>query len=589
MGAVGQMFTSFWDYLNSTISGGYVLAIALVCLVQYGFHVHRQSQMRRDSDRLRREREGLEGELKVVEKDRMVSRLENHILREFVAETEIDKALGLLLHHFVPSSDQGFAAFVKSSDDAQHPDIVTRSRGLSTTSQNSLRIDRWLRERVIKEGLVVLHGNEWRESEICKHLSRTDRDKASRLFVASVTHSDGLAFMLMTTALYPAGADLDQQIELAKRLMASVAGNLKRTYELELQEDQYRITNDVLELRSIADRQFETPTRMLAELISKLGEKVNAYRVALRLCGDDLEVNKTTLRAGKALPAHSQNAWQTCEDMLIEAGMRSADPRQLDVAALAELGVYSHMRSALLLPLVQKQRHVGVLCLSKQTDSAFDHIERQLVDWSREFLAESIRRLMSHAAVEQQARQDGLTELANRRIFDKQLKESVTRATRSNEKCSLLLLDIDRFKLVNDTYGHPTGDEVLRQAAAILKDRVQELHPGSRSLAARYGGEELAVILPATSLEAAFRSAETIRRAVEETVIRHLDRSISVTLSAGVATCPDVAKSPEELLAAADAALYRAKETGRNKVCCTTATATQPVSQLLVPAVTPQV
>lgn len=588
MGAVGQMLASFWNYLNTTISGGYVIAIALVCLVQYGFYVHRQTQTRRDAERLRREREGLAGELKVVEKDRMVSRLENHILREFVAETEIDKALGLLLHHFVPAIDQGFAAFIKSSDDAQHPDIVTRSRGLSTTSQNSLRVDRWLRERVLKEGLVVVHGNEMRECELCKHLSRTDRDKSAKVFLASVTHSDGFAFMFMTTSLYPAGADLDQQIELAKRLMASVAGNLKRTYELELQEDQYRITNDVLELRSIADRQFETPAKMLTDFVAKLAEKVNAHRVALRLCGDDVESNKT-LRAGKSLPQHSQNAWQTCEDMLVEAGMRFTDARQLDVAALAELGVYSHMRSALLLPLVQRQRHVGVLCLSRESDSAFDHIERQLVDWAREFLAETIRRVLTHAAVEQQARQDGLTELANRRIFDQQLPEIIARTSRTNDKCSLLLLDIDRFKSVNDTYGHPTGDEVLRHVASVLKDQVRQLHPATRPLAARYGGEELAVVLPGVELESARQTAEAIRSAVESASIRHQNHSISVTLSAGVATSPDVAGSASELLTAADAALYSAKEAGRNRVCCTTSTPVQKPHQSLQPATAPQV
>ena len=195
-----------------------------------------------------------------------------------------------------------------------------------------------------------------------------------------------------------------------------------------------------------------------------------------------------------------------------------------------------------------------------------------MADWAAEYLAETIRRVLTHAAVEQQARQDALTELANRRIFDQQLKDAVAKAERTGGECSLLFFDIDRFKSINDTYGHPAGDEVLRRVSAVLKDQVRKHHRSDRPLAARYGGEELAVLLPGTGIEEAHTIAEAIRSAVEKCVIHHRGRTISVTLSAGVATCPGSAASAHELLTAADAALYHAKATGRNNVCCADAT-----------------
>jgi len=226
--------------------------------------------------------------------------------------------------------------------------------------------------------------------------------------------------------------------------------------------------------------------------------------------------------------------------------------------------VHSHVRCALVMPLIQQQRQFGVLCLSKCTETPFARIERQLADWAWQFLSETIRRVLTHAAVEQQARQDALTELANRRIFDQQLPEVVSRAERTGAECSLVLLDIDRFKTINDTYGHPGGDDVLRQVAAILKDQVRRSQHSERPLVARYGGEEMAILLPSVGMEEARRTADAIRRAIEKAVIRHKDRTIPVTLSAGVATLPDVASTAHELLTAADAALYHAKAAGRN-------------------------
>lgn len=161
-----------------------------------------------------------------------------------------------------------------------------------------------------------------------------------------------------------------------------------------------------------------------------------------------------------------------------------------------------------------------------------------------------------------------MTELANRREFDRQLLREVEAVhAQQVDGCCLLLLDLDRFKKVNDDHGHQCGDEVLRITARVLKDRVARIRSGDRVLLARYGGEEMALILPSFTMQGALRIAEQIREAIEQTDFCHENRSIKVTASIGVANCPLHALNVPDLLEAADTALYQAKTRGRNRVC----------------------
>ncbi|MBR0647740.1 sensor domain-containing diguanylate cyclase [Plastoroseomonas hellenica] len=175
------------------------------------------------------------------------------------------------------------------------------------------------------------------------------------------------------------------------------------------------------------------------------------------------------------------------------------------------------------------------------------------------------------------ARTDGLTGLANRRCFDEVLKKEWRRALRDRTSLSLLLLDIDHFKLFNDAFGHPAGDACLRQVAHEVQTAVRR----PADLAARYGGEEIALLLPNTVGSGATAVAEQVRAAIESLGIAHsglggIDR---VTVSVGVATAiPSADVGEESLLAAADAALYRAKRMGRNRVAVAFKTAAHGVA-----------
>lgn len=166
-------------------------------------------------------------------------------------------------------------------------------------------------------------------------------------------------------------------------------------------------------------------------------------------------------------------------------------------------------------------------------------------------------------SVRREAMCDGLTELGNRRFFDIELRTAVAEANANAEPLTLIMTDIDRFKSLNDTFGHQTGDEVLRLVARLIRETVK-----GRDTPARYGGEEFAIILPKTSLLNGARVAEQIRSAVasKRFVRRSTGEALSpVTLSFGVATLRPSDRS-SDLVARADVALYAAKRNGRNRV-----------------------
>jgi diguanylate cyclase (GGDEF)-like protein/PAS domain S-box-containing protein len=182
-----------------------------------------------------------------------------------------------------------------------------------------------------------------------------------------------------------------------------------------------------------------------------------------------------------------------------------------------------------------------------------------------------IRDVSLRKALEEQlsllALTDGLTGLANRRAFDENLDREWLRTLREGSQMSLVILDLDHFKHFNDTYGHQVGDDCLRAVADAVRSTI-----GATDVACRYGGEEIAIILPAADSAAAVRTAEAVRVAIEELDLPH-DRNPAgsrVTASFGVATALSrhggTMRMPEALLLAADNALYKAKHNGRNRI-----------------------
>lgn len=188
------------------------------------------------------------------------------------------------------------------------------------------------------------------------------------------------------------------------------------------------------------------------------------------------------------------------------------------------------------------------------------HILGTIVDCTNSKQA-GIRLACLNASLETLAVRDPLTGLHNRRFMDEALPQVLTAARRSGFPVSVILLDIDHFKAVNDTHGHKTGDRVLQAVGDFLLHQVR-----NSDSACRYGGEEFLVVLPRLGAEQALQRAEGLRQGLAGLRIGDGATPLSVTLSAGVATTPNGDTSPESLLGRADAALYTAKRAGRNCV-----------------------
>ena len=196
--------------------------------------------------------------------------------------------------------------------------------------------------------------------------------------------------------------------------------------------------------------------------------------------------------------------------------------------------------------------------------------EGMLVDGDHVTVGESILKFISHTSVEanyheeiyQLATQDALTELWNRRHFIEMMDKEIARAMRHQRPLTLCIIDVDLFKPVNDRYGHISGDDVLRQMAALMRRYVR-----NDDLAARIGGEEFAVLLPECDAEAAYGFAERLRIAVADAVFTPGGVPQQITVSIGIAALSPDRDTRNRLMAAADSALYRAKKEGRNRVC----------------------
>ena len=174
------------------------------------------------------------------------------------------------------------------------------------------------------------------------------------------------------------------------------------------------------------------------------------------------------------------------------------------------------------------------------------------------------------AQAQRLADRDPLTGLYNRRYLQEMLDREIRRAIRSEQHLGILMLDLDHFKNFNDTYGHEAGDAVLRETASFLIRSIRV-----EDFVCRYGGEEFVVVLPTADLRAAEARAERIRAKLRDLVVMHEGRSLGViTVSVGVAALPDHGMSEKELLQAADAALYRAKRAGRDRVVVADSTGT---------------
>jgi len=219
-------------------------------------------------------------------------------------------------------------------------------------------------------------------------------------------------------------------------------------------------------------------------------------------------------------------------------------------------------------PLVSQGQVIGILYVEDlDKDPVILEAQQLTVERFAEQIALSLVNVQLRDTLHRQSVTDSLTTLFNRRYLDETLKRELYRAQRKKQPLAVIMLDLDHFKRINDTYGHDVGDAVLRMVAQQIRNNIRE-----SDLACRFGGEELVIVLGECDVESALQRAETIRKAIAALEIDHGDHSIMVTASFGVAVYPEHGAEAQDLLQAADQALYEAKHAGRNRILAAKAT-----------------
>lgn len=214
-----------------------------------------------------------------------------------------------------------------------------------------------------------------------------------------------------------------------------------------------------------------------------------------------------------------------------------------------------------ILPLVAADRILGTLVAGTRARGALGEDVLRMLEVLAIQAAQAVLRAQLFEQTERLATTDGLTCLANRRTFQARAEQALAQARRYGRACAVLITDIDHFKAVNDTYGHPAGDTVLRGVAQMLREQARDT-----DVVARYGGEEFAVVMPETDLRGAQVIAERLREAVAARAFHTELGPVRVTLSIGLAASPQDGVDMEPLVQLADQCLYQAKRAGRNRV-----------------------
>ncbi len=222
---------------------------------------------------------------------------------------------------------------------------------------------------------------------------------------------------------------------------------------------------------------------------------------------------------------------------------------------------FSALKSLMVMPLIAQDRPVGTLIVGHEEPDALGKERREMLEVVSNQVAVTMENAHLYARMEEMAKYDALTGLANRRSFEEKLQEAMARHKRAGRSFGLVLTDIDHFKSVNDTYGHPVGDEVLRHVGKTLTEELREV-----DVPARYGGEEFVIILEDTDLEGTRQVADRVREAIGALTFQTELGELQCTISMGIAMGPWDSEEPHELVDLADQALYFSKENGRNRV-----------------------
>jgi diguanylate cyclase (GGDEF)-like protein len=337
---------------------------------------------------------------------------------------------------------------------------------------------------------------------------------------------------------------------------ASVALQNARLYSLEQQR-----ARQLQAINAIA--QQTTAVLDLEELLGKVCELIQeAFRVShvslfLR------EENDLVLRAHHGtltLSIPQAGRFSTRDEPWVSILAENRTFMESDLRAMPSGKFFVEAASLMRIPLVSFGQTLGILELDSSQLDAFRDGDLQSLESVADICATAIQNAHYVERVKQLAYLDGLTGIFNRRFFEMRILEEIERARRYGTGMAVIMADIDHFKRLNDEFGHVLGDEVLRQVSSLFHQQVRKI-----DVVCRYGGEEFGILLTQTSAQHAINIAEKLRKLVAGWQFPGVPRT--VTISAGAAAFPDQGVTRDELVKAADNALYAAKQAGRNRVC----------------------
>jgi len=403
-------------------------------------------------------------------------------------------------------------------------------------TQAALAIVASQRGRVLMDELRTLLGRQLRIVADHRNALREELTVTLRYNTALGIGASLASFVLILSAVYIVAKGLHERSETARRSQA-VAERLTITSNLLQALDSVKTPGEL--------------ARVLPVFLRKLLPETSGAVYLYRNSRDVLELKAAWGRAGEA-PAMVApgDCWGLRLGKVHVAGARH------DLCCDHGAVWLSAHATQTCVPMISQGEVIGVLVIG--ADSA---LESAQVATLAEQLSLAISNVALRETLRHQSTVDPLTGLYNRRFFDESLKRELARAQRSNSSCSVVMVDLDHFKRINDTYGHDGGDLVLKAASRAILHRVR-----ASDVACRYGGEELVLMLPDCGAGEAARCAEAIRVAFTDIVIQHLGQTISgISASFGVAQWPGQG-GEQDLLQAADRALYAAKKGGRNRV-----------------------
>ncbi len=381
------------------------------------------------------------------------------------------------------------------------------------------------------------------------------------LFFEAISHQAGIAI---------ANARLAEELEKKQKKLEEAYEELKQ-HATSLQIANKKLDRKVAELSALYEvsRSINMTSNLdtiLKLILEKMIEILDAERGSIMLCDENEETLKVKVVHGVEEAEGGKRITLKVGEGIAGLALREGKPIAISDGYRNEkfklmLPRDKNIKSLMCVPLLLNKRRIGVINITnKRNGEPFTEDDKSLALT----LANQAAITIENARLYNLAIYDSLTGLHERSFFFLWLKKEFERSRRYESDISMVMLDIDDFKLINDTYGHQAGDFVLQGIASIIKSSVRSV-----DLAARYGGEEFTVILPQTSLEGTIIFAERIRKKVEATRFMYGDVELRLTISIGVSSYPEKgASSEDELIYQSDIALYKAKRTGKNRVVC---------------------